>query len=76
MIDLKVLYLVPIYDWLVSIITYLQKPEIKNFTSSRPTSFIVNNSSASLFDIIINKSHMHDNDSARQITLREITLSY
>lgn len=55
-IDLRVLHLVLIYNWPVSITIYLQKLEIKSFISLEPISSIVIGGKASLLNSIINKS--------------------
>ncbi len=54
-IDLRVLYLILPYNWLVSTITRLWRSKIKSFTGLKQISFIIISGNAGLLGNIINK---------------------
>lgn len=76
MIDLKVLYLVLSYNWLVNNKTCFFKLKIGSFMGLKLISFIINSSSASLLNNIINKNTLYNSNSVRRISLEEISLCY
>ena len=51
-------------------------PKIKNLTSFKLISFIINSNNASLLDNIINKNYKHCSSSTKKIASRRIILYY
>lgn len=75
-IDLKIVRLVPPYNWLVTTTTHLWGLKIKSPIGSRPTSYIVTDGNVSLLGNIINESQIYGGSSMREIVSREIILYY